>query len=577
MKKTIFSKIFLGYFLIAISLSVAVIIISFRVLKDNYIKLSASNLINISAALERDVRQMAVSGKKRELEKFVKSTAKKINTRITVIDGKGVVVADSEEDPLRMGNHIARPEIAAALKGENGRSLRYSNTVNKYMLYTAVPIKGGGQTWVLRLSLFLEDINSFLRGLVGRIAGITAIILALALLGAYFLSKRISFPVKELGRAAEKVAGHDFDVSVSIKTDDELKYMADSFNYMTGEIKKLFETISAQKEELNTIISSVSEALLVVDQDEKIVLCNESFKKITGTGCGEKKFFWECVLPPGFNELIEKSGRKEENISGQVEISGRVYICSITFLPGRKERVVILHDVTGIKEFENIKKDFVANVSHELKTPLTAIKGFTETLESEITDTDNTHYLDIIKKHTERLINIVEDLLLLSNLEKRGGEEDFEKVNLVDILRNSVKIFEQKIKKKKLTIDFKTGEDIPAIKGDSFKLEQLFINLIDNAVKYTDSGGITVLAEEEGGGARVVIRDTGVGIPGEHMPRIFERFYVTDKSRSRKMGGTGLGLSIVKHIVLMHKADIEVKSVPSGGTEFIIMFPPYSS
>ena len=233
---------------------------------------------------------------------------------------------------------------------------------------------------------------------------------------------------------------------------------------------------------------------------------------------------------------------------------------------------MIFHDITEMKNVEEIKKDFVVNVSHELRTPLTAIKGFAETLEEE-TDEKNRHYVDIIKRNTDRLINIVQDLLALSQLEERGTRLELEEVDLGDMIERTLKIFEHRMREKNLKFDLKTENGFPLIKADPFKLEQVFVNLIDNAIKYTEHGEITLSLKQSGNQVMMELEDTGIGISEDHIPRIFERFYVTDKSRSKMLGGTGLGLSIVKHIVLLHNGTIDVKSTPNKGTTFSITLP----
>jgi two-component system phosphate regulon sensor histidine kinase PhoR len=225
--------------------------------------------------------------------------------------------------------------------------------------------------------------------------------------------------------------------------------------------------------------------------------------------------------------------------------------------------VINLRDITDIRNLEKIKRDFVVNVSHELRTPLTAIKGYLETIRVK---GDDRHYLEIVKRHTDRLIRIVEDLLTLSELEEKGIRLENEDVDLKAIVENVVKMFEQKIKEKELGIKIIVEDDLPLVTGDSFKLEQVFINIIDNAIKYTDKGEVIITLRREDGYVRAEVKDTGIGIPEKHLSRIFERFYTVDKSHSRRLGGTGLGLSIVKHIVSLHGGRVDVSSKPGGGT-----------
>jgi len=279
------------------------------------------------------------------------------------------------------------------------------------------------------------------------------------------------------------------------------------------------------------------------------------------------------VRIPRFTELVKKVQDEKVNYSvEELSLHGTCFLCSISYLAEREETVVILSDITEMKHVETMKKDFVVNVSHELRTPLTAIKGFVETLEETI-DEKNRHYVGIIKRHTKRLVNIVEDLLTLSELDERETALVLDEVNPEDLLRNISLIFEPRMREKGLSWTWNIEPDMSGIKADSFKLEQALINLIDNAVKYTEQGSITLSLKRRDNRVVIEVSDTGIGISEEHLSRIFERFYVVDKSRSKKFGGTGLGLSIVKHIVLLHNGTIDVKSTPAHGTTFSISLP----
>ncbi|MCD6123648.1 HAMP domain-containing protein [bacterium] len=505
------------------------------------------------------------------LDSLTKEIGKNIKTRITIIAPSGKVLADSEKDPRFMENHNNRPEVKQAKKEGFGKSLRFSTTVKEEMLYVAIPIKSKGKfLGILRVSLFLKDINKLLNSLKLKIFGVVIFITFLSLLGATFFSKNLSRPLKELVLASKRLANGDFSAKVSFKRNDEIGILADSFNEMSKELKRLFVDLTLKQEELNSIVSSLEEGLLVLDKNGRIILYNESFKRIVKTN-PEGKFWWEVMRNPEIAQLIEKAKRGKRISSEEIELNEKVFLTSFVFIPSKEELIVVFHDITEFKKLEKIKKDFVVNVSHELRTPLTAIKGYVETLEEEV-EGDAKHYLEIIKKHTERLINIVGDLLLLSELEEKGLTQIKKEVNLEEIAKDVSKIFEQKAKEKGLELNL-ICEGTPVIKGDPFKLEQMFINLIDNAIKYTEKGNVTVSLKQSYKKVVVKIKDTGIGIPREHLDRIFERFYVVDKSRSKKLGGTGLGLSIVKHIVLLHNGKIDVKSSPGEGTEFIITFP----
>jgi two-component system phosphate regulon sensor histidine kinase PhoR len=295
-------------------------------------------------------------------------------------------------------------------------------------------------------------------------------------------------------------------------------------------------------------------------------------KKIFIGAAFDGKLYWEVIREPQFSDLINRVMNEKKSHSDEIALNDKTFLCSATLLGAHEEMVIIFHDITEGKKLEKIKKDFVVNVSHELRTPLTAIKGFVETLEEDIDD-KNRHYLSIIRRNTDRLINIVEDLLVLSQLEEKGAALHLDEIDLTKIIEQIHRIFELKLKEKNLSFTLESKNGIPLITADAFKLEQVFVNIIDNAVKYTERGGIRVILEHRNNQVIIEIEDTGIGIPQEHLSRIFERFYVVDASRSRQLGGTGLGLSIVKHIVQLHNGTVDVESTPGKGTKFSIALP----
>ena len=552
-----------------------VFLFSFRTIKLHYINTLSLDLKNLAYTLKLKVLPLVEENDFKGLDSLVKEIGKNIKTRITIIAPSGKVLADSEKNPEFMENHNSRPEVKQARIKGFGKSLRFSTTVKEEMLYVAIPVRSKEKfLGVLRVSLFLKDINKLLNNLKLKIFGIVIFITFLSLLGAFLFSRNLSYPLKELASVSKKLADGDFSARVSFKRKDEIGKLAGSFNKMSEELKRLFDNLTLKQEELNSIITSLEEGLLVLDKKGRIILFNKSFKNLVQIN-PEGRFWWEVLRNPSIAQLIEQAKEEKRISSQELELNGKVFLCSFVFMPSKEELIIVLHDITEFKKLEKIKKDFVVNVSHELRTPLTAIKGYVETLEEEVKGSSK-HYLDIIKKHTERLINIVSDLLLLSELEEKGLTQTGEKVNLEEIAKDVCKIFTQKAKEKNLKLSL-ICESKPVIRGEPFKLEQMFINLIDNAIKYTEKGEVFVALKQSDKKVIVKIKDTGIGIPKEHLDRIFERFYVVDKSRSRKLGGTGLGLSIVKHIVLLHNGRIDVKSTPDKGTEFTIIFPTYLS
>jgi two-component system phosphate regulon sensor histidine kinase PhoR len=286
----------------------------------------------------------------------------------------------------------------------------------------------------------------------------------------------------------------------------------------------------------------------------------------------DAKYSWEVVRSTDFAGLVKKARESSSGAAGEFSLDDRIYACSISYLPSRNRFVVMLHDMTEAKNLERIKKDFVINVSHELKTPLTAIKGFVETMEPTV-EPENRSYLEIVKRNTERLIAIVGDLLVLSELEEKESLLRKEDVDVRSLAGAILKIFDKPARDKGLELTVEAGSDLPSIKADPYEIERLLLNLVDNAVKYTDKGRVTVRLASAGGRLILEVSDTGIGIDAEHLPHIFERFYVADTSRSKKLGGTGLGLSIAKHIVLAHEGTISVKSRLGEGSTFTVSLP----
>ena len=573
MKRSFFSKIFIGYLLIIFALSSLILILSLNTVREFYRDMLAESLKTLANTLNPEVTHFLDAGLTNELDGFIKDLGSKIHTRVTIIAADGTVLADSEENTQAMENHSHRLEVVEALQGKTGKSVRFSSTANENMLYVAVPIEKNGRiTGVVRTSLYLKDIDKLLTKLNYHVVWVSLGVVIMALLGALLISNSIVQPIKNLISAARKVASGDFSVRVFLKTTDELRELADNFNRMNEEIQRLFSELGQQKEELNSIIHSLQEGLLVLDKQGRIIRANESFWRIAGTQPMEGKLYWQTMRNPQLTELLKKVGTEKRIFMEELTLGDRIFMCSVSPLGGGEEIVSIFHDITEIKNIEKIKKDFVINVSHELRTPLTAIKGYAETLRKEVDTTPGKKYVEIIERNTNRLINIVNDLLLLSRLEEKPALE-LEDIYIRDFLENVIKIFDQRLKDKQLSLVIDVKENLPRIKADLFKLEQILVNLLDNAIKYTDHGEITISAGVQENRVQIQVRDTGIGIPKENIPRIFERFYVVDKSRSRKSGGTGLGLSIVKHIVFLHQGTIGIESIPGEGTTVTVTLP----
>jgi two-component system phosphate regulon sensor histidine kinase PhoR len=577
MKRNIFFRIFLSHLILTIGISLSLVVLSFNIIKKQYIETLTMNLEKMAFALNKTIEPYLISGDFSSLDVLVKEIGKKMKVRITVVDPEGVVLADSDEEPKKMENHGLRPEILQAFYGKTGSSLRFSETVKEEMLYVAIPLKDTSDNLLgaLRVSLFLTQIRKLLNYVMKNVILIAMLLAVLSLSAAFFYSKSLARPINRLAIAADEVARGNFNIEVLSEGSGELSRLTRNFNSMIERIRELISELSEQKDSLNVIVSSIKEGLVVINAEEKIAIMNDSFKEISKSGEIKGKNYWEVIREPEFEEIIDSVKKNKKDLTREIRIHERDFICSAAFLEKYNEIVVTLHEITEIKKTERIKKDFISNVSHELRTPLTAIKGFIETLLGTAKD-ENKRYLEIIGRQTDRLINIVKDLLKLSELEDiQEGKVlvSYSKVDLKKLVNNVFGFYEKQMAAKGLKSIVEIDKKVPKIKADPFKLEQLFINLIENAIKYTERGEIRVNAKKENIAVVIEVSDTGIGIPAKHLPRIFERFYVVDKSRSRESGGTGLGLSIVKHIVQLHNGEISVDSKLAKGTKFIIVLP----
>ncbi|MEN3013472.1 MAG: ATP-binding protein [Endomicrobiia bacterium] len=396
-------------------------------------------------------------------------------------------------------------------------------------------------------------------------------ILAIGLVVVFLIFKLYSIKkfLKKLILAIQKVAKKNFDINLPSQGDSEIKSLIENFNFMVSEIKNAMEEISYEKDRLKKIFSSIQEAVVLLDTEGRILLYNDKFKKLCKVS-PENRHYLEVLISSEFNELIKKVLTTQKNIIQEIEISFDTYLCSVSFV-SEKELVVLFYNITQHKALQSIKKELVLNIIHELKTPLTSIKGFSETLYEEIKDKTYRNYLEIILSNTDRLIRIINELTLLSQIEHKEVNLELEDVNLPEVLNTIKNLFEHKIKQKNLNFYLEIKKDMKPIKADKFLLEQVLINLIDNSIRYTEKGYIKVSVTQDHSNTFIQVEDTGIGIPKEYHQRVFERFFVVDKARSRQTGGTGLGLSIVKHIVEIHKGEIFLESQVGVGTKFTVV------
>lgn len=515
-----------------------------------------------------------------------------INARVTFIDRYGGVIGDSEikkEDLNTIENHKDREEVKKALNGSIGKSERFSTTVKVDYLYVAVPMEKGGIVYgVTRLAYPLNEINKINFGLIRNIIISVIIGIVIAIPLGYRYLNHITGPIKEITNTARRMANGDFNSRVNVESTDEIKILADTFNFMSNTINTNISELQDKNTKLQSIIGSMKEGLIAVDNHKGIMLINSPAKKLFDIGLED--ILGKHILTLIKNEKL-KDGLKEmlnRNTSSKVEVTleeptKKILKIYTEFIKLNDDpnriigTLILILDVTEVRKLEKMRTDFVANVSHELKTPLTSIMGFIETLKNGAINNDNVRdrFLNIIEIETERLTRLIDDLLTLSDIESNGiGFAKKVNIPISDVIYEISHMAEELAKQKNIRYSHEVEENLPFLYGSRDWFKQLLLNLVENAIKYTtEDGEVKVLVYKRKSNLFVTVKDTGIGIPKKDIPRLFERFYRVDKARSRKVGGTGLGLAIVKHIVISFGGEIKVKSEEGKGSEFIVRIP----
>jgi two-component system, OmpR family, phosphate regulon sensor histidine kinase PhoR len=522
-----------------------------------------------------------------EIDALLKQLGRKIPTRITVALPSGLPLGDSQENPARMDNYSVRPEIKEALAGKTGVATRFSFTLNTNMVYVAIPVMVNGRlAGIVRAGMPVGAISSTLVTTYEEIFAGGIVIVLLAAIVGFYVSQKISRPITELKTGATRFADGDLHYRLDVPNSEEIAALAEAMNAMASQLHARITTITQQRNELEAVLSGMVEAVLVIDAHENIRSVNEAAERLFQIDSSRVKGrkVQEAIRNTDLRLFVAETLSREEPLEGDIVILGdpekflQAHSAILRDSDGNTvSALVVLNDVTRMKALENIRRDFVANVSHELKTPITSIKGFLETLrEGALQDPEHAErFLDIIIKHTDRLTAIVDDLLSLSRIERDAekGEIALQDKSIAEVLDAVARVCRKRAQLKNIKLESDPGESIVA-KINPTLLEQAIVNLVDNAIKYSEPGQ-TVLVRAEKTPAEVVIKviDEGNGIPRDHLERIFERFYRVDKARSRKVGGTGLGLAIVKHIVSAHGGRITVESAIGRGSTFSIYLP----
>lgn len=508
--------------------------------------------------------------------------------RVTIIAADGRVLADSQHDPETMENHAGRPEIheAFASRAGEGRAVRYSATLNRDLVYYAMRHDAAVPPVALRFAIPLAPINAALAKVRGQLWLTSIGILLAAMVVSTFFSRWFSSRVRRLKEFASRAAAGDFTPLERDRTHDELADLALALDGTVAQLGQMIHTLTDERNRSAAILGSMVEGVAVVGGDERILYCNRAFEKILelreGISRGKKlvEALRQTELVSSVRRVLTGSGE----VTGEVEV-GTIHPrnFSMTAAPvqvaGVNSAVLVLHDITDQRRLERVRRDFVANVSHEFKTPLTAIQGFAETLLGGALDdkANRERFVEIIREQARRLARLTDDLLKLSRIEAGRLELELRPISVSTLVNGCVETARVKAEPKGLCISVELAEGLSPVRGDGAQLGEVLQNLLDNAVQYTPrSGQIVVTVHANGHEVIFTVADTGIGIPESDLERIFERFYRVDTARSREAGGTGLGLSIARHIVEAHGGRIWVESAVGQGSRFHFSIPSAS-
>jgi two-component system, OmpR family, phosphate regulon sensor histidine kinase PhoR len=507
-------------------------------------------------------------------------------TRVTVVASTGTVLADSDEEPGRMENHAGRPEIRAALAQGEGRAVRFSPTLGHELVYLAIRYpEQGDRPLIIRFSVPLERLDKALAGFRQRLWGASLIIFIVAGTASLLFFRTVSARIQNLKEFSRRVAAGNFRTLPPDRSRDELADLAGTLNQTAAQLDRTVRVLTEERNQSAAILASMAEGVAVIGSNHRLVYCNDAFREAVAmrTAAWENRPAVELISHSDLLSAIEKAVAGKETFRGEIIVGAlRTRSFSITATPvstnSTSGAVLVLHDITEIRRLERVRRDFVANVSHEFGTPLTAIQGFAETLLSGALDDqrNNRRFVEIIRDNAIRLERLTKDLLKLSRIEAGRLQLELRPVSADAVIRACVENARLKCDGKQLIVEIQCSPNLPPILGDMGCLQEIVDNLIDNAVRYSVTGGrITVSASEATDRTEIAlsVSDTGIGIARSEQDRIFERFYRTDAARSRESGGTGLGLSIVKHLVEAQGGRIQVESELGRGSTFRAVLP----
>jgi len=581
MRNSLFYKVFGTYLVITLIAMLVVGLYATRQIKSKLMEridtelTSYTQIISTTPSLSKIISEIA-------------SLSKTSDARVTLIGSDGVILADSDGKASEMDNHLNRPEVQEARVKGTGRSIRFSTTLGINTLYVALPIKEGPAIkGYIRLARPLTEVKHYIQEINLLILQSFLIVGILSFLIAFVFTSRLTSPIHEMEQFTERLLDGEDPGSLMIHSSDETGRLARNINSMVMRLTEKIQFADEEKGKLESLLASMEDGILLLDANDRIEAINDASKKMFSTRFRDivGRTTLEAFRNIDMQEALDRFKETGEPVSQEIILEEDQRALDVTVSPvhglpeNEGKTIIVLHEVTRLKKLEKVRADFVANVTHEIKTPLTAILGFIETLEGGAIEESETakNFLRTIHEHAERLDRLVDDLLVISNAELGEIHFSFETVSLNGVIENALIVIERKASEKKLIVKKEIPDDLPSIWGDRDRLHQILLNVLDNAVKFTpDSGTVSIKAfDGRDGNVYIEISDTGIGIPNGEIPRLGERFYRVDKARSRELGGTGLGLSIVKHLMTAHKGRVEIKSHVGTGTTVLLIFPVF--
>ena len=579
MTTRLFYKLFGTYLVIAV---LAVVIAGFFIERE--LRTGLTRWIEEDLMAETQIIALMPEG---EIEKQSQVLAERSRARVTLIDARGLVTLDSNGQTKDLDNHLNRSEIQEARVKGKGTATRYSRTLKMDMLYVALPLyEGSHLKGYLRLSRPLLEVDRSVDKLRFSIFQVLLLIIILSMIVAFIFSMKVISPIQEIEAFTDKIRKGDVSGMLMIDSRDEIGQLSKNINDMVAELKEKIRVANEEKWKLRAAFASMAEGVMVLDSQNRIEGLNKGMAEMIGreyadiVGKTPIEAFRNIALQDALNRF-RQAGEivlEEITLGDENPMILDVNISAVKSLPGQDPKtMIVFHNVTRLKKLEQVRADFVANVTHEIKTPLTAIIGFVETLQQGAIDdrVKAQKFLLTIHENAQRLNRLVDDLLTLSRIELGETELHLEGLALEDVFETALTLISPRAALKNVRIQRDVQPGLPMVRADRDRLVQILVNVLDNAVKFTSEGGsVSITASPEVQGSVVIkITDTGIGISKSELPRLGERFYRIDKTRSREMGGTGLGLSIVKHLMKAHEGSMEIESTLGKGTTVSLHFP----